>query len=173
MRHVRSVATYLVAVAALAGCAPAIIVENRTRTPVRAAVLQQVICGPGGCSTYLAFSTVLTPPPGQSSAIPALQGRYNVAVADEGAWVAYVKAKRDALLASLKNPGSMSPSQVRDVINKLGTTTKDFDSIAKARCYGEVGNNEEDVLVQISVASNGSSLIATCTKTAPKKNASR
>lgn len=151
----------IIAAGVMAGCAPAITVENRTRVPVRVIVRQLAAEAMG----YYAFSTVLSPRPGQSSSVPALgEGTYSVAVANEATWVAYAKEKRFQLEAKLGDPQKLSGQKLQDFIKSMNDIPKQFESDVLISCQGRVGNMDEDILVQVVLANNSLSAICESTK---------
>lgn len=138
----------------LAGCAPFVVVENRTTVAVRVVV------------TSSTGSEVVSPSPGESSSVQVAEGSYQVSVIPDAEWIEYAKLTKKVLNDQLANSDKLTGPQLLEVIRRLkdiAARMQDYERAAgsAARCDGKISGDGGDVLVTISASSSGA-LVATC-----------
>jgi len=148
-----AVAIALIAAAGLlAGCAPSIVVQNKTGFGVRAVITN------GG------HSQVLSPSPGESSAADAEEGAYRVTVVPDREWVEWATATRRYLNDRLANSSQLTGPQLLDVVQRLKDIAAKMQQYqaagAGASCGGVLGA-EQDGLAIITTSADGG-LVVTC-----------
>lgn len=129
------------------GCAPTIVVENKTAIPVRV-----VISSAGR-------SQVFSPSPGESSAADVAEGAYHVTVIRDEEWIDYAKDVRKYLNDQLANSDKLSGPQLLDVIRRLKDIASRMAQYEAAGgrnlgCSGTVSQDKDGVAV-ISVGADG------------------
>jgi hypothetical protein len=137
----------------IAGCGPAITVENKTDIPVRAIVTS------GG------KSQVLSPSPGESSIADAEEGAYRVAVIPDAEWIEYAKLTRKVLNEQVAQADSLTGPQLLEVVRRLkdiAVRMKEFENAAgsQAGCAGSI-SSDGGGLVTVSTGNNGA-LVVRC-----------
>ncbi|MBI3915271.1 MAG: hypothetical protein HY327_13925 [Chloroflexi bacterium] len=144
----------IVSALGLTGCAPSLIVQNRTSFAVRV-----IIAGSAG-------TEVVSPSPGESSVAEMAVGSYRVTVIPDAEWIEYAKLTRKVLNDQLANSDQLTGPQLLEVIRRLkdiAIRMQQFEQAAasQAGCGGRISEDSGDGLVTISTASNGS-LVASC-----------
>ena len=139
----------------IAGCAPSIVVENKTSFPVRA------IIRAGG------MSEVLSPSPGESSSAEVGEGSYSATVIPDAEWIEYARATRQYLNEQLAHSDNLTGPQLLEVIRRLKDIAVRIDQFERsaassaagaASCEGTV-SLEADGLVVVSTTPEGRILI--------------
>ncbi len=153
MKRIKFVPICFLIAGIIAGCAPAVIVQNEMSFPVRAIVVS------GG------RRDVLSPSPGESSSAEASEGPYNVTVIPDEEWVAYAKGVRQYLNERLANADGLTGPQLLDVIRRLkeiATKMNEFERAAgsSSRCSGTITSDGGGAVV-VSTGASGS-LVVTC-----------
>jgi len=138
----------------LVGCAPSVVVENRTGFAVRVVV------------TSANGSEVLSPSPGESSVAEVAEGSYRATAIPDAEWIENAKATRKFLNDQLANSENLTGPQLLDVIQRLkniAARMQQYESTAGvgASCSGAVSSDGGDGLVVISTAANGA-LVVSC-----------
>ena len=156
MKRFVPIALCMVAAVLVSGCGPTIIVNNRTRFPVRAVVSQ------GN------HREVVDPSPGESSAMDAEFGPFGAYAVPDKAWIDYAKLTRKVLNESLADPSRLTGPQLLDVVQRLkdiAERIQQYEGAAGAGsgCRGNVSEKGgTDVHeVDINVGADGR-LVATC-----------
>ena len=125
----------------LVGCAPSVVVENKTGFAVR------VVVHSAG------RSEVVSPSPGESS------------VAEVVDWIEWAKLTRKVLNDQLTNSDQLTGPQLLEVVRRLkdiAARMQQYESAGiGASCSGAVSSDGGDGSVVISTAANGA-LVATC-----------
>jgi len=143
----------LIAAGLIAGCGPAIIVENKTSIPVRALV------------NSAGNRQVVSPSPGESSVADAEEGSYTVAVLPDAEWIEYAKLTRKALNEQLANADNLMGDQLLEVVRRLkdiAARMKEFENAAGKgqSCAGKI-TSDGGGIVTISVGAEGA-LVVRC-----------
>lgn len=130
-----------------AGCAPMVVVENKTTIPVRAIVIAS------------GQRNSVSPSPGESSSVEAPEGSYRVTVIPDAEWIEYAKLTRKYLNDQLANSDKLSGPQLLDVIRRLkdvAVRMQQFEGAADstASCSGRI-SEDKSAVVMISLAANG------------------
>jgi hypothetical protein len=134
----------MLAAVLLAGCAPSIVVQNKTSFGVRAIV------------TSGAGTEVLSPSPGESSTADGAEGSYTVSAIPEQEWLDWATATRKYLNDQLKDSSKLTGQQLLDLIDRLksiATKMKQFQDAAASSgsyCTGVLSSD-----------ANGNAVIAT------------
>ena len=143
MKRIKWAALYLSVGLLLASCAPMITVSNNTGFPVRA------IVSSGGTSN------VVSPSPGESSSVEAVEGPYRVTVIPDAEWIEYAKLTRQYLNDQLAHSENLTGPQLLEVIQRLKDIAQrmsQFEQAAggAASCAGSIS---EDGGGSVSVSS--------------------
>lgn len=143
----------LIAAGLIAGCGPAIIVENKTSLPVRAIVNSS------------GQRSMLSPSPGESSTTDAEEGAYTVAVVPDAEWIEYAKLTRKVLNEQLANADNLTGPQLQEVIRRLKDIAARMQEFEKAAgkgqsCAGKI-TSDGGGSVTISVGAEGA-LVVRC-----------
>ena len=136
----------------LAGCGPAIVVQNNTKFPVR------VVVATGG------KSEMLSPSPGESSAAEASEGAYGVYVIPDEEWIAYAKLTRQYLNDQLANSDKLTGPQLLNVIQRLKDIAERMHQYERAAgsgngCSGRV-TSDGGGAVTISTRADGGIVVS-------------
>ena len=140
----------------LAACGPAVVVENNTRFPVR------VVVTSGG------HSDVVSPSPGESSAVDASIGSFSASAVPDAEWIDYAKTTRSYLNEQLANAANLTGPQLLDVIQRLKDIAgkiQSFESAASsaAHCDGSISESGDGAAGQIVVSTGADGKLAlTC-----------
>ncbi len=131
----------------VAGCGPAVVVENRTGFPVRAIVSSR------------GAREVVSPSPGESSTVEVQAGAYTVVVLPDMEWIEYAKLTRKVLNDQLANADKLTGTQLLDVIRRLkdiATRMQQYEAAAgsSSKCTGRV-QSESTGIVTIAVGADG------------------
>jgi len=137
----------------LVGCAPSVVVENKTGFAVRVVV------------TSANGSEVVSPSPGESSSAEVAEGTYRVTVIPDAEWLDHAKATRKFLNDQLANSGNLTGAQLLDVIQRLkdiAARMQQFESTAGggASCSGAVSSDGGGGVATITTAANGALVVA-------------
>ncbi|CAG0955101.1 hypothetical protein ANRL3_00501 [Anaerolineae bacterium] len=147
MKRLRLMVIGLSFAALATGCAPTVVVENKTTIPVRAIVVAS------------GQSNTVSPSPGESSSVEAPEGSYRVTVIPDAEWIEYAKLTRKYLNDQLANSDRLTGAQLLEVIRRLkdvAARMQQFEGAAGsgASCSGRISEDKSAVAV-ISVAANG------------------
>lgn len=144
--------TLLIAISILmlgmvAGCAPSIVVTNRTSFPVRV-----VLSSSGG-------SEILSPSPGESSTAEVSEGAFRATAIPDQEWIDYAKQVRKYLNDQLANADQLTGPQLLDVVRRLkeiATKMQDYERAAEATasCSSSV-SEDKGGLVEVSTGPDG------------------
>lgn len=150
MKRFRLVVLFGLIALGAAACAPAIVVRNNTKFPVRAIVISS------------GRRDVLSPSPGESSATEVAEGRYTVAVIPDQQWIDYAKVKRKVLNDALKDSDKLSGPQLLALVQQLKEIAgqmQAFEQVATAKpgaaCSGSISQDSGGV-ADVSQAADGS-----------------
>ena len=142
----------IVAAVLLASCGPSVVVENRTSLPVRVIVY---VGRQGG--------SVVSPSPGESSALAATEGVYRATVIRDAEWIEYAKLTRKDLNEQLANSDKLTGAQLLDVIRRLKDIAQRMQQYEQAAgsaasCGGKL-TEDSTGLVVVSTGSDGKLVI--------------
>jgi hypothetical protein len=137
----------------LAACGPSITVTNNTKFPIRAVV------------TTSSGSDVVSPTPGNSSAVDADVGNYTVTAIPDADWVAYAQSVRQFLNDQLAHSDSLTGPQLLQVVQRLKDIAKQMQQFQAAAgkgssCTGAITENGGGT-VNVGQAADGS-LVVSC-----------
>lgn len=152
----RRTSLLLVAVAAIvAGCAPTVVVENATTISVRVGIDSGFV------------HQMLSPSPGESSAVEVEEGNYRAVVIPDTEWIEYAKLTRTVLTEQVltADPNRLSHEQLQDVIQRLKDITAQIEAFeaaasSRAACSGSVSESGGGGVI-VSMAEDGT-LAITC-----------
>ena len=137
----------------LVGCAPSVVVENKTGFAVR------VVVHSAG------RSEVVSPSPGESSVAEVEEGPYLATAIPDADWIEWAKLTRKVLNDQLTNSDQLTGPQLLEVVRRLkdiAARMQQYESAGiGASCSGAVSSDGGDGKVVISTAANGA-LVATC-----------
>lgn len=136
----------------LAACGPTITVTNNTGFGVRAIVHST------------AGVDVVSPTPGNSSTVDAVDGAYNVTVINDQDWINYAQVVRKLLNEQLANSDNLTGPQLLNVVQRLkdiAAKMQQFQAAAGkgASCSGSLSSDAGGT-VTVSLATDGSLFVS-------------
>ncbi len=129
------------------GCGPTVVVENKTKIPVRVVV------------TTADGSEVVSPSPGESSTVDASEGSYRAVAIPDADWIEYAKLTRKVLNDQIANSENLSGPQLLEVVRRLKEIAERMDQFTKAAgtsagCGGSVTSDSTGI-VTVSAGPDG------------------